>query len=319
VNDPTAGPSGVAARLDGAEISFAELDKKAASKLMRLRSQAYDARKQTLDQMIDERLLDAEATKRGVTKDDLLKAEVTAKVGEPTEDEAKAFWESNPRRAGGDFEKMKPRILDFLKKKKETELRQAFIGGLREKAGVEILLQPMKLEVPTGPNDPRRGSADAPVQIVAFSDFQCPYCSRVLDTLKQVETTYGEKVAVSFKNFPLPMHPDAPKAAEAGQCAADQGKFWEMHDKMFQNQQALKEEQLKGYATELGLDATAFGACLDSGKYKDEVVADHEAGEAVGVSGTPAFFVNGRFLNGALPFDQFKEAIDGELKAKGLL
>ncbi len=317
--DVTAGPSGVAARVNGKEISYAELDKKAASRLMRLKSQAYDARKQTLDQLIDDQLLENEATTRGVSKEALLKVEISDKVGDPTEDEAKAFWESNPRRAGGDFDKMKPRIMDFLKKKKDTDLRTAFIGGLREKAGVEVLLEPLRVEVATSATDPTKGKADAPVRIVEFSDFQCPYCSKVMDTMKQIETTYGDKVSVTFRNFPLPMHPDAPKAAEAAQCADDQGKFWEMHDKLFSNQQALKVEQLKGYAGELGLDAAAFDTCLSSGKYTEEVKADQEAGEAVGVSGTPAFFVNGRFLNGALPFEQFKEAIDAELKTKGLL
>lgn len=318
-SDPTVGGTGTVATVAGQAISWEELDRKAAPRLIRLRSQAYDARKQALEQMIDDRIVEAEAKGRGISPADYLKAEVTDKVGEPTEQEAKEFWESNPRKGGGDFENVKGRVIDFLKKKKEGELRQTLIASLRGKAGVEIKLEPLKFEVSVDAEDPRKGKVDAPVQIVTFSDFQCPYCSKVLPTLKQIEETYGEKVSVVFRDFPLPMHPDAPRAGEAAQCANDQGKFWEMHDKLFQNQQALKDDDLKKYGAELGLDTAKYEECLTTNKYKAEVDADKGAGEAVGVSGTPAFFVNGRFLNGALPFEQFKEAIDAELKVKGLL
>jgi protein-disulfide isomerase len=125
-------------------------------------------------------------------------------------------------------------------------------------------------------------------------------------------------VAVVFRDYPLPMHPEAPKAAEAASCANEQGKFWEMHDLLFANQRKLGNDDLKGYGKQLELDEAAFNTCLDSGKYAEDVKKDMADGSAVGVTGTPAFFINGRFLNGARPYEQFAEAIDAELEAKGL-
>jgi len=313
------GESGVAAVVNGTEITFAQLDEAAAAQLTRLKTQAYDLRKQSLDTLIDDQLLAAEAEKRGITSDELIKLEVTDKVGEITDEEAKAYFDKNPPRGQVDFEQIKPRVKAYMQRKNEGDLRTAFMASLRAQAGVQVFLQPMRFDVGFDKDDPIYGSADAPVVIVEFSDFQCPYCSRVNPTMEQVKTTYGDKVAIVFRDFPLPMHKEAPKAGEAAQCANDQGKFWEYHDKLFANQRALADENLKSYAADLGLDAAAFDSCLDSGKYTAEVEADKKAGAAVGVAGTPAFFINGQFLNGARPFESFKELIDSELKAKGLL
>ncbi len=313
------GESGVAAVVNGKEISFAEVDEAAAAQLFRLKSQAYDLRKQNLDKLIDDQLVATEAEKRGITSAALIKAEITDKVVEVTDEEAKAYFDKNPPRGQVDFEQIKPRVKAYMKRQKEGEARSAFMASLRASAGVEIFLQPMKFNVTFDKDDPIYGSPDAPVIIVEFSDFQCPYCSRVNPTMEQIKSTYGDKVAIVFRDFPLPMHKEAPKAGEAGQCANDQGKFWEYHDKLFENQRALTDDKLKAYAGELGLDVTAFSSCLDSGKYTAEVEADKKAGAAVGVAGTPAFFINGQFLNGARPFDSFKELIDSELKRKQLL
>ena len=312
-------PSGVAAVVNGAEITYAQLDEAAAAQLTRLKTQAYDLRKQSLDKLIDDQLMQAEATKRGITSEELLKAEVTDKVGEISDEDAKAYFDKNPPRGEVDFEQIKPRVKSYMKRKAEGDARTAFVAGLRAQAGVKVFLQPMRFDVTFDKDDPIYGSPDAPVIIVEFSDFQCPYCSRVNPTMEQIKTTYGDKIAIVFRDFPLPMHKEAPKAGEAAQCANDQGKFWEYHDKLFANQRALADENLKAYAVDLGLDAAAFDSCLDAGKYTAEVEADKKAGAAVGVAGTPAFFVNGQFLNGARPFESFKELIDAELQAKGLL
>jgi protein-disulfide isomerase len=165
-------------------------------------------------------------------------------------------------------------------------------------------------------NAPAKGPRTAPVQIVEFSDFQCPYCGRVVPTIKQITDKYGEKVRVSFRNFPLPFHSNAHIAAEAGAAAAAQGKFWEMHDKMFANQQTLDRASLEKYAAELGLDVGKFKSDLDSGKYKDAVNKDVEYARTINVNGTPAFFVNGHFINGAMPYESFASLIDEELKKK---
>ncbi|MBL9039821.1 MAG: thioredoxin domain-containing protein, partial [Archangium sp.] len=170
------------------------------------------------------------------------------------------------------------------------------------------------------PNDinlagtPTKGPKNAPVTIVAYSDFQCPFCSRVVPTLKEIEKQYEGKVKIAFKNQPLPFHQNARIAAAAGLAANEQGKFWEMHDKMFANQQALDRPSLEKYAQELGLDMGKFKAALDSNKFAKVVEADSAAGMAVGANGTPTFFVNGREFVGAQPFEAFKGIIDEEVK-----
>ena len=307
------------ARVNGQAISWAELDARAASRLVRLEVQAYELRKQVLDELIDTQLLEGEATARGISVEELEKAEITDKVTEPTDEEAREYFDKNPPRGNVDFERIKPRVKAFMARQQETELRAALVTGLREKAGVEVMMEPLRFPVDAGENNPSFGDVEnAPVLIVEFSEFQCPYCSRVLPTMEQIKEEYGDKVAVVFRDFPLPMHKEAPKASEGGHCAHEQGKFWEFHDILFQNQRALQPEKLSGYAEQAGLDVAAFDTCLSSGKYADAVTANKAAGEAVGVSGTPAFFINGQFLNGARPFESFKEVIDAELAAKGL-
>ena len=173
-----------------------------------------------------------------------------------------------------------------------------------------------------GPNDlnivgaPVKGPKNAPVTIVAFSDFQCPFCSRVVPTLKEIEKQYEGKVKIAFKNQPLPFHNNARGAAAAGLAANEQGKFWEMHDKMFANQQALDRASLEKYASELGLDMGKFKAALDSNKFESVIAADSAEGAKVGANGTPTFFINGRQVVGAQPIESFKTIIDDELAKK---
>jgi protein-disulfide isomerase len=163
-------------------------------------------------------------------------------------------------------------------------------------------------------NAPVRGGAAPKVTIIAFSEFQCPYCGRVKPTLDQIEKTYGKDVQISFKHFPLSFHPNAMPAAIAAEAAKDQGKFWEMHDKLFANQTALDRPSLEKYAQEIGLDMGKFKAALDSNKGKDQIEANMKEGTQFGVRGTPGFFINGRFFRGAQPFDNFKAVIDDEIK-----
>jgi protein-disulfide isomerase len=168
-------------------------------------------------------------------------------------------------------------------------------------------------------NGPSKGPKSAPVQIVLFSDFQCPFCSRVEPTVKQIEEKYKGKVHIVWRNYPLPFHQFAQTAAEASMAANEQGKFWEMHDKMFANQQALARPALEQYAQEIGLDMGKFKSDLDSGKYKAVVNADVQYANGLGTGGfgTPTFFINGRKIAGAMPFESFASIIDDELKKKG--
>ncbi len=171
-----------------------------------------------------------------------------------------------------------------------------------------------KFDVKVG-DAPVKGPASAPITLVTWSDFQCPFCGRAIPTVRQLEDAYKGKIRIAFKQFPLPFHDKAHLAAEAALAANEQGKFWQMHDKMFANQQALDRPSLEKYAAELGLDMGKFKAALDSGKFKDKVDAEDKEGAAFGVTGTPTFFINGTRLVGAQPLESFKAAIDKELKA----
>jgi protein-disulfide isomerase len=215
------------------------------------------------------------------------------------------------------FEQLKPRILTYLAGQQRGELQKALLDTLNTKYSPRILLEPAREEIKTA-GSPAKGPENAPVTIVEFSDFQCPYCSRVVPTIDEAVKVYGDQVRVVFRQFPLGMHKDAQKAAEASLCANEQGKFWGLHDAMFANQQALGVEQLKGKAAELGVDAAKFNACLDGGKYAPQVATDVAEGSQAGVSGTPAMFVNGRFVSGAVPFEQLASIIDDELQRKGI-
>jgi protein-disulfide isomerase len=176
--------------------------------------------------------------------------------------------------------------------------------------------EPRVVRVDVATDDaPFLGPADAPVTIVEFSDFHCPYCKRVLPSLTEVRSRYGDKVKLVFRDFPLDrLHPQARRAAEAARCAHDQNRFWSYHDLLFANAPQASPEQLKAYAEQVGLDVQTFERCLTGGKHAAGVQRDLDEGVRLGVSGTPAFFVNGRPLSGAQPAERFSRVVDDELR-----
>jgi protein-disulfide isomerase len=266
----------------------------------------------SLDQIVQDRLLDAEATARHVTKDQLL---TEIKPVAVTDADVNAFYEQNKAQIPAPKEQVADKIKAYLEQQGQQKSRSEYFKTLQAKYKVDYKLEPIR--VPVVANGPAKGPANAPVTIVEFSDFQCPFCSRLIPSIQEVEKKYGDKVRLVFRQYPLPMHPNAQKAAEASLCANDQGKFWQLHDAMFSNQNALGVDQLKAKAAELGLNADKFNKCLDSGEKVAIVQADQKDGQAAGVNGTPAIFINGRFLNGAVPVDQITTVIDDELRRAG--
>jgi predicted DsbA family dithiol-disulfide isomerase len=281
----------------GKPIEANEVDDLVRAQLMDLRAREHQLRSQALDALVTQALLEKEAEARGITPEALHKLEVEDKAL-VTDADAKSYYEAN--KAG-------------LGQQRQTERRAAFSRDLRKKYEVKLLLEPYRVPVEVG-GAPVRGNPKAPVTVVEFSDFQCPYCVRARPTVDRVRETYGDQVRWVFRHFPLDFHAQAEKAGEAAACAGEQGKFWEMHDLLWANTTKLQVADLKAHAASLGLDGPKFGECLDSGRYTGLVEADLEAGQGYGVSGTPAFFVNGRPLVGAQPFDAFAQVIDDELQ-----
>ncbi len=298
----------------GKPVTEADVELRAADSLKQIRREyernTYQMTEQTLNQIVEDRLVDVESAARGVTREQLL-AEI--KPGEVSDADIDAFYEQNKAQIPVPKEQVVGQIRSYLQQQKQVDARRAFFDGLRAKHGVSVLLEPPRF--PIAATGPSRGPATAPVTIVMFTDFQCPYCARVRTTLDQVQERYGDKVRLVVRHFPLAqIHPQAQKAAEASLCANDQGKFWPLYDAMFINPKALAVDALKAKATELGLDGVAFAACLDGGKYSAAVQADLKDGMAAGVTGTPAMFVNGRFISGSVPLDQITAVIDDELR-----
>ena len=213
--------------------------------------------------------------------------------------------------AGQAYAAVKDTLIQGVTNMKRREALGAVVEDLRKQAGVQVLLRAPKIQVAA--EGPSRGPANAKVTIVEFSDFQCPFCSKAKKTVDEVMAKYDGKVRLVFRDFPLDFHDKAQKASEAGQCANDQGKFWAMHDWMFDNQQSLDVDALKGAAKTLGLDSAKFDECLTSGKHAELVKKNLKAGQEAGVRGTPAFFINGSFLNGAQPLEKFVAEIDRAL------
>jgi predicted DsbA family dithiol-disulfide isomerase len=319
-------PKAPVAKIDGEAITEGDLQAKAKTALSRLEAEhaekVHELKSETLEELVEERLLAKKAKAEGLTPDKLIEREVTSKVAQPTPAEIQQVYDGSKAQAQGQaippFEQVKDRIVSFLKERKGAEARKALVDKLRAEHKVELMLPPLLLpKVEVAAVGPSRGDAKAPITIVEFSDFECPFCGRAEDAVKKVLSTYGGKVRLVYRDYPLPFHGHAQKASEAALCAQDQGKYWEMHEKLFANQRALEVAQLKQHAKELGLEAGKFDKCLESGEKKAEVDASKKAGEEAGVNGTPAFFINGRPLSGAQPYEKFKEIIDHELAQGG--
>jgi protein-disulfide isomerase len=308
-----AAADGPVATVGGRSISRAELEAHVKSKLIEIDNERYDALKEGLDEMVGDELLKQEAAARKLTPEELEKQEVASKVAEPTDAEIQKVYDENKAQLGGQtLDQVKPRIVTFLKQQASSSKREEFIDSLKSKYKTTIALRPPVVDVATA-GRPERGGAKAPVTIIEFSDYECPFCKRAESTVEQVMTTYGDKVKLVYRDYPLPFHQHARPAAEAANCANAQGKFWEYHKKLFAAPD-LSADKLKSMADETGLDRAKFDDCLSKTEFKAAIDKDIADGSAVGVNGTPAFFINGRMLSGAQPFEKFKEVIDDELQ-----
>ncbi|OLE83407.1 MAG: hypothetical protein AUG07_08280 [Acidobacteria bacterium 13_1_20CM_2_60_10] len=299
----------------GQPISEDDLLPYVQGQLKPLREQEYQIKKKALENLINQRLLEAEAKKKNLPTEKLLEQEVDSKVAEPTDAELSAVYAVQKDQINRPFEEVKPQLQQNLKRAKVQQARQDYYVRLQQQAKVSILLKPPRVEVGYDPAR-IRGNPKARVMIVEFSDFQCPYCSQAQSTLKNLLAKHEGQLALAFRDFPVQRtHPQAESAAEAARCAGDQGKFWEYHDLLFSNQNKLDLSGLLEKARTLKLDEKQFESCLSGEKYKAQIQQDSQDGLRAGVTGTPGFFINGIYVDGAQQETVFEQAIHEALSA----
>ena len=304
----------VAATVGTTAITRSDLEKHVKPRLIEIDNERYEALKEGLDELVAEELFKQEAAARKISPEQLEAQEITAKAGDPSDAEIQQVYDANKAQLQGQtLETVKPRIVEFLKEQKGAARKAAFIEELKGKYKTTVNLKAPIIEVGTG-GRPEKGPKDAPVTMIVFSDYECPFCRRAEETVEKVLKDYQGKIRYVFRDYPLPFHAKARPAAVAANCANAQGKYWEFNQKLFTGE--LTPEGLKKIAGELGLDTKKFDECMAKNDQKsiDQDLAD---GAAVGVNGTPAFFINGRMLSGAQPYEAFKQLIDEEIAKSG--
>jgi protein-disulfide isomerase len=316
---PSPDASKVAGKIGGRDVTVGQIDDWVMDKLFsnatgnRNPTRLYELRKRALEQMAAEEALDAQAAKAHQDRETFLREEITKRAN-VTDDEVKAFYEAHKNRYGNrTFEQLQPILRRQLEAEKRQKAIQDYIAELRQRIGFESDLEQPRFQI--AGDGPSLGPKDAPVTLVEFSDFQCPFCKATAPIVRQVLARYPTQVRFVYRNFPLDnIHPLAHEAALAALCAEDQGKFWDYERVLFDRSPKLDEADLKQYARDVGLDGASFDACLDAKKHEDTIKADVAAGETAGVSGTPAFFVDGLLVTGARTANDFEAAINAELE-----
>jgi protein-disulfide isomerase len=304
------------AEVDGQSILASDLQKYAGREISAQRENLYKLEKQKLNEYIAAFMLTQEAKKRGVSVETLLDQEVNSKILPVGDDEIAAFYKLQKARLAVDFEKAQEPIRAYLHNQKVEAQKALFFKSLRSKAKVVSYLKPppvFRAQLSVA-GEPSKGSEKAPVTIVKFEDFQCPFCKQVQPAFKELLSRYNGKVRLVHKDLPLEsIHPQARQAAEAARCAYEQGKFWEYHDKLYANSPKASADDLKSYAEQIGLNIESFDRCFASGKYKASVQRDLNEGAQLGLTGTPTFFFNGREISGNQPLADFEAILDEEL------
>jgi protein-disulfide isomerase len=269
----------------------------------------YNLMRNSLEKMLDQRALEMEAEAAHVSTATVLS---TIRVPAVTDEEARAFYDTNRNSNAPPWDQAQPIVMQVVAAQHNAKATRKFYDDLRAKYGIKSTLPPYRVQVAA--SGPARGKAEAPVTIVEFADFQCPFCQKAEATLRTVIADHGDSVRLVFRNLPLSdIHPNATVAAVAGVCADKQGKFWDMHDAMFSDQASLNEDGLKATARRLGLDSAGFSACMADPQTKASLEADTHAADELNIKGTPYFFINGRPLYGSLPAEEFESIIADEL------
>lgn len=305
-----------AAKIGGKVLTVSEVNESVESELYEAEMKVYEIKMNRIRSLALKTFMEADPAYKG--DNDAFLNDVIAKKAKVADKDIDAFAKERGITKDRLNAQMKERIRAFLLNEKKQEAIDNWMAEKTKNSPVEVYLQkperPVK-DVPAG-DSPFMGGANAKVTIVEFSDFQCPYCKRGGALMGEIKKKYGNKVKVVFKHFPLPFHQHAKMAAQAANCAHKQKKekFWDLHDKMFDDQQGLAKEGLLAKAAAVGLNKADFEKCLGDSMVAQAVQADIDLGQKVGVKSTPTFFVNGKMINGAQPIEVFSEVIDEELK-----
>ncbi|HZI51594.1 MAG TPA: thioredoxin domain-containing protein [Terriglobia bacterium] len=314
----------IVATVNGENITEQQMLQVATPELLKLEANrpqpqaAYDRARleiqwRALNSIIEDKLITLEAAKNKMTREQLLNAEVDSNVQTPSPEEVDEFYEANKAQIPLPKAQALPQVRQYMIDSSRRRFREMLVTNMRRNFKVVTFLDPLRTDVATA-GHPSRGPAAAPVTIVEFADFECPFCGGFYPTLKLIEKNYADKVRLVYRQFPLTnMHPNAQKAAEASLCANEQSRFWEYYDALFSDQSRLSVPALKQTAQTLGLNSAAFNTCLDSGKHAATIQKDRDEARKIGVSGTPTVFINGRLLGGR-SYAEVQEVIDDELQ-----
>jgi protein-disulfide isomerase len=302
-------PLQVVAKVSGANLTLTDLQQDEGGKLLQAEYQFYLNERKALEELIDNRLLGDEARKKNITLDKLLDTEVYKEVKDPTEDQLEVYYEGLDTQEP--YQSIREDVLQHIRELRRTKARAAYVDQLRKQAQINIMLMPPSAQVDVS-KAYARGSENAPVVLVEFADYQCPYCQKVNPQIQQLKKEFGDSLTVVYKDFPLPMHHGSEKAAEASRCAGEQGKFWEYHDVLFYSK-LLEVDALKEHARVLKLDGDRFDTCLDSGAESGAVKKDLDEAKSLGLTGTPSFFVNGHFFSGVVDYAALKDIVNQQL------
>jgi protein-disulfide isomerase len=294
----------VVAKVGGVTVTMADLEQEESAMLLSAHYQYYQAETKALNDLIDKKLLEQKAASEHLSVEQLLDREINSKVKDPTEDQMKVYYEGVE--TDQPYEAVREKILEKIRQLRTAKARAQYLQTLHTATTVYIVLAPPSVMLEASNPQMTEGPERAPVTVVEFADYECPYCQKVAPAVQQLAADFRNQVAFAFKDFPLPMHARAEKAAEAARCASQQNKFWEYHDELFRSKE-LDIDQLKAQARALKLDSEQFDKCLDSGEASTAVDQDRKEGTRLGINGTPSFFINGHFMSGALDYATLRQ------------
>jgi protein-disulfide isomerase len=308
---PGSGSDVVLVEVNGAKITQADLELKRPSAMFQARTNFYEAERKALVDLIDEQLLEQQAAKEKLTVPQLLERHVDSTIAkDPSEEALHVYYEGVD--TAEPYEAVRGKIVDALRQRRIAKAKAAYMQTLRAAAPAIIRLAPPR--APISMTDvPVRGIPNPRITLLEFADYQCPYCQQIQPVLTRIEAEFKDQLAFAYKDYPLSMHPDAPKAAEAAHCAGAQGKFWEYHDLVFANKR-LDLANLKNDARDLKLDTAAFDACLDNGKTAGLIKDESSEAQTLGLQGTPTLFINGRYVRD-ITYEGIRSVITEELSA----